>query len=82
MFRHVNVVGTVSIPVPKKDLGALLWNIERIPEFDLKADHVVVSPETEGSGFYAVKARFAGIGFSVLSERRGVLSPGGSPIRP
>lgn len=61
MFRHVNVVGTINIPVPKEELVRLLWNIKRIPEFDLKADQVEVRPETETSGFYAVKGRFAGI---------------------
>lgn len=64
MFRHVNVVGTISVPLPKKELVELLWDIKRIPEFDLKADYVDVRPETETTGFYAVRGRFAGISWS------------------
>ena len=64
MFRHVNVVGTITIPLPKKELLELLWDIKRIPDFDLKADRVDVRPETEKSGSYAVWGRFAGISWS------------------
>ena len=61
MFRHVNIVGTISIPVPKKELVEMLWDIERIPDFDLKADKVKVRPVDEKTGFYEVWGRFAGI---------------------
>ncbi len=64
MFRHVNVVGAITIPVPKQELVELLWDIKRIPDFDLKADRVDVRPETETTGFYRVWGRFLGIGWS------------------
>ncbi len=64
MFRHVNVVGAITIPVPKKELVTLLWDIQRIPDFDLKADRVEVRPQTETTGFYRVWGRFAGISWS------------------
>ncbi len=64
MFRHVNIVGAITIPVPKQELVELLWDIRRIPDFDLKADRVEVSPQTETSGFYRVWGRFAGISWS------------------
>lgn len=64
MFRHVNIVGAITIPLPKKDLVELLWNIKRIPEFDLKADRVDVRPETKTTGSYLVHGRFAGIPWS------------------
>lgn len=64
MFRHVNVVGTITIPLPKKCLVELLSNIERIPEFDLKADRVEVKPVTETYGLYSVWGRFVGISWN------------------
>ena len=64
MFRHVNVVGAITIEVPKKELVELLWDIKRIPDFDLKADRVEVRPQTPTTGFYRVWGRFAGIPWS------------------
>ena len=64
MFRHVNVVGAITIPVPKRELVDLLWDIKRIPDFDLKADRVEVKPQTDTTGFYRVWGRFAGIPWS------------------
>ena len=64
MFRHVNVVGAITIPLPKQELVEMLWDIKRIPDFDLKADRVEVRPETDKTGFYRVWGRFAGVGWS------------------
>jgi hypothetical protein len=64
MFRHVNIVGSISIPLPKRTLVEMLWNISRIPEFDLKADRVDVKPETDKTGAYEVWGRFLGISWN------------------
>src|SRR5215210_6797761 len=64
MFRHVNIVGSITIALPKQTLVEMLWNISRIPEFDLKADRVDVKPETEKTGAYEVWGRFLGISWN------------------
>lgn len=64
MFRHVNVVATITIPLPKKLLVELLSDIKRIPEFDLKADRVEVKPKTETYGLYSVWGRFMGLAWN------------------
>lgn len=64
MFRHVNVVGTIRVQAPKQEVVELLWNIKRIPDFDLKADRVDVRPVTEKTGMYSVWGHFAGIPWS------------------
>ncbi|MEO8218161.1 MAG: hypothetical protein ABI718_13865 [Acidobacteriota bacterium] len=64
MFRHVNIVGAITVPVAKQRLVELLWDIGRIPEFDLKADRVEVTPKSETTGSYRVWGRFARIPWS------------------
>jgi hypothetical protein len=49
------------MPYGRQDAVAAIWEIKNIEVTEVKADTVVVSPETSRSGTYRVRGRFAGV---------------------
>ena len=50
-----------EMPCPKEDAVAAIWEIKNIERTEVKADAVVVSPDTSSTGTYRVRGRFAGV---------------------
>ena len=50
-----------EMPYPKREAVAAIWEIKNIERTEVKADAVVVSPETRDRGTYRVRGRFGGV---------------------
>jgi hypothetical protein len=60
MRRRITVVSARELPCPRQDAVAAIRDIKNIERTEVKADVVVVSPETPERGTYRVRGRFAG----------------------
>jgi hypothetical protein len=60
MTRRITVVSAREMPCPRQDAVAAIRDIKNIERTEVKADAVVVSPETPERGTYRVRGRFAG----------------------
>jgi hypothetical protein len=61
MFRMVNEVSTIIISAPQAAALAIVQNIKNIEKTEVKADEVIVHPETPTKGTYWVRGHFAGV---------------------
>ena len=61
MLRMVKEVSTIVISAPQTDALAIVQNIKNIEKSEVKADEVIVHPDTETKGTYWVCGHFAGI---------------------
>jgi hypothetical protein len=60
MRRRITVVSARELPCRRQDAVAAVRNIKNIERTEVKADTVVVSPETPERGTYRVRGRFGG----------------------
>jgi hypothetical protein len=61
MRRRITVVSARELPCRRQDAVAAIRDIKNIERTEVKADAVVVSPETPERGTYRVRGRFAGL---------------------
>jgi hypothetical protein len=61
MGPRITTVCAREMPYPREDAVAAIWEIKNIERTEVKADAVVVSPDTSGMGTYRVRGRFAGV---------------------
>jgi len=61
MGRRITTVCAREMPYPKREAVAAIWEIKNIERTEVKADAVVVSPETPDRGTYRVRGRFGGV---------------------
>lgn len=61
MRRRITVVSARELPCRRQDAIAAIRDIKNIERTEVKADAVVVSPETSERGTYRVRGRFAGV---------------------
>jgi hypothetical protein len=59
MTRRITVVSARELPCRRQDAVAAIRDIKNIERTEVKADAVVVSPETPERGTYRVRGRFA-----------------------
>jgi hypothetical protein len=61
MGRRITTVCAREMPYPKREAVAAIWEIKNIERTEVKADAVVVYPETRDRGTYRVRGRFGGV---------------------
>ena len=61
MRRRITVVCARELSCPREDAVAAIRDIKNIERTEVKADAVVVSPDTPTRGTYRVRGRFAGV---------------------
>jgi hypothetical protein len=61
MRRRITVVSARELPCARQDAVAAIWDIKNIERTEVKADAVVVSPESQDRGTYRVRGRFGGV---------------------
>lgn len=61
MTRRITVVCARELPCRRQDAVAAIQDIKNIEHTEVKADEVVVSPDTPTHGTYRVRGRFAGV---------------------
>jgi hypothetical protein len=61
MGRRITTVCAREMPYPKRQAVAAIRDIKNIERTEVKADAVVVSPETPDRGTYRVRGRFGGV---------------------
>ena len=61
MRPRITVVCARELPCPREDAVVAIRNIKNIERTEVKADAVVVSPDTPTRGTYRVRGRFAGV---------------------
>jgi hypothetical protein len=61
MGRRITTVCAREMPYQKGEAVAAIWEIKNIARTEVKADAVVVYPETRDRGTYRVRGRFGGV---------------------
>jgi hypothetical protein len=61
MSRRITVVSARELPCRRRDAVSAIRDIKNIERTEVKADAVVVSPDTPERGTYRVRGRFAGV---------------------
>ena len=61
MGPRITTVCAREMPYSREDAVAAIWEIKNIERTEVKADAVLVSPDTSATGTYRVRGRFAGV---------------------
>lgn len=61
MLRDLAMTQLIEVPCRQEEALALIWRLEDVLTAEVKVDAITVHPQTDHSGTYALRGRFAGI---------------------